>query len=183
MSEFNSPHCLIAVPQLDDPNFHRSVVVLLEQGDGGALGVIVNRDTNLLLTDLCKDHAIDYAGDPHKCVRRGGPVQPEQGIVIYGAEHQDPEGRPISPALHVSASTGTLTRLCGLTGGVRFHCLSGYSGWAPGQLEREIDEGSWIVIPVDVRLILDVSPEQMWERALRDAGIDPGAVVPGTGQA
>ena len=174
MSEIDSPHCLIAVPQLDDPNFHRSVVVLLEQGDGGALGVIVNRETNLLLTELCKDHAIDYAGDPHKRVRRGGPVQPEQGIVIYGVEHQDPEGRPVSPALHVSASTGTLTRLCGLTGGGRFHCLSGYSGWAPGQLEREINEGSWIVIPVDARLILDVSPEKMWEQDPPGRGDRPG---------
>ncbi len=173
-----APSLLIAVPQLLDPNFRQTVVLLLQADEDGALGVVLNRETQLKLGDLCRDHKIRYAGDPEKRVRYGGPVQPEHGLVLYGAEHADPEGQPVVDGLHVSASTGTLGRLCRLRGG-RFHCFSGYAGWAPGQLEREIQEGSWIVAPLDVRLVLDHPPETMWERVLRDNGLDPAAIVPG----
>jgi putative transcriptional regulator len=181
MGDAIAPGFLIAVPQLQDPNFKQSVVLLLQQSDEGALGVVVNRETSLLLKDLCRDHEIDYAGDPAKRVRLGGPVQPEQGLVVLGGEHQDPEARPVADDLLVSASTGTLSRLCNLSQG-RFHCYSGYAGWAPGQLEREIAEGSWIVTPVDAKLILDLRPEEMWVEALKANGIDPAAIVPGSPQ-
>ena len=173
-----APGFLIAVPQLQDPNFHRSVVLLLEQGDEGALGVVINAESPLLLRDLCEDHSIDYAGAPDKRVRTGGPVQPEQGLVLYGDEHQDPEGRAVIEGLHVSASRATLERLCNLTKG-RFHCFSGYAGWGPGQLEREIGEGSWIISPADPGLIFDRTAEDIWTGSLRAIGIDPAAIVPG----
>ena len=169
---------MIAVPEMLDPNFTRTVVLILQQGKEGALGVILNRETSLRLRDLCSDHDIEYAGDPGKCVRQGGPVQPEQGLVLYGTEHVDPDGKPVNERLQVSASTTTLGRLCNLESG-RFHCFSGYAGWAPGQLEREINEGSWIVTPVDADLVLDLPPDEMWEKALRDNGLDPEAIVPG----
>jgi len=178
MNDVIAPGFLIAVPQLLDPNFRQSVVLLLQQGSEGALGLVVNRETSLLLKDLCLDHSISYVGDPEKRVRIGGPVQPEQGLVIYGAEHVDPEGRPVIDGLHVSASTGTLSRLCNLSKG-RFHCFSGYAGWAPGQLVKEIGEGSWILTPVDAALILDHAPGGIWAKALKDNGIDPTAIVPG----
>ena len=177
-----APGLLIAVPQLLDPNFRQSVVLLLQQDNDGALGVVVNRETELLLRDLCSDHEIPYAGDPEKKVRIGGPVQPEQGLVIYGAEHDDPEGRRVVEGLHVSASTGTLGRLCSRPTG-RFQCYSGYAGWAAGQLEREIAEGAWITAPANPRLILDHPPDEIWARALRDNGIDPAAIVPGGSEA
>ncbi len=141
-----APTLLIAVPQLLDPNFRRSVVLLLQQSDEGALGVVVNHETPLLLRDLCRDQSIDYSGDPKKHVRRGGPVQPENGLVLFGPEHvdpADPEDRQVLNGLHVSASRETLHRLCKLPRG-RFHCYAGYAGWAPEQLEQEIGAGSWI---------------------------------------
>jgi putative transcriptional regulator len=178
MSEDLAPGFLIAVPQLLDPNFHKSVVLLLQQSEEGALGVVINHESPLLLSDLCDDHSIGYSGDPEKHVRKGGPVQPEQGLVLYGEEHADPEGRAVLQGLHVSASRATLERLCNLNRG-RFHCYSGYAGWGPGQLEREIGEGSWIVSPVDPVIVLDRSPDDVWVDALRAMGIDPAAIVPG----
>lgn len=165
MSEL-APGFLIAVPQLQDPNFRLSVVLLFEQSEEGALGVVVNQDSPLLLKDLCEDHEIPYSGDPQKKVRTGGPVQPEQGLVIYGTEHQDPEGRSLFDGLNVSASKGTLGRLCNLQTG-RFHCYSGYAGWGPGQLEREIGEGSWIIAPVDPEVVLDSPPRRCGATASR----------------
>ena len=173
-----APVFVIAVPEMQDPNFVKTVVLILQQGAEGALGVVLNRETTLRLRELCHDHDIEYAGPSEKRVRLGGPVQPEQGLVVYSAEHSDPDGRPVGDRLRVSASTGTLSRLCNLQGG-RFHCFSGYAGWAPGQLEREINEGSWIVTPVDASLVLDHPPDRMWEQALRDNGLDPAAIVPG----
>jgi putative transcriptional regulator len=173
-----APGFLIAVPQLQDPNFRQSVVLLLRQDDEGALGIVVNRETSLLLQDLCRDHEITYVGSPDKHVRLGGPVQPEQGFVLFGPEHGDPEGCEIQTGLHFSTSTGTLTRLCALSSG-RFQCYSGYAGWGPGQLEREITEGAWIVAPSDPALVLDRDPTEMWRGALVTQGIDPAAIVPG----
>ena len=173
-----APAFLIAVPQLLDPNFRQSVVLLLQQGEEGALGLVINRESGLRLEELCRDHEIPYGGDPDKRVRVGGPVQPEQGLVLYGGETEDPEGRHVTEGLLVSASTGTLTRLCRVRDG-RFHCYAGYAGWGPGQLEREIAEGSWIVTAPDPALVLDHPVEDVWAKALADNGIDPAALVPG----
>ena len=182
MTDAIAPGFLVAVPSLTDPNFDHTVVLLLEQGSSGALGIVVNRESPLSLEELCHDHKIPYSGDPEKMVRHGGPVQPEQGLVVYSEEHSDPEGRPVVQGLHVSASTGTLTRLCNLARG-RFQCFSGYAGWAPGQLEQEITQGSWILIPLDARLVLDSPPEQMWNKVLTNHGLDPAAIVPGDHEA
>jgi putative transcriptional regulator len=178
MDDGLAPGFLVAVPHLRDPNFHHSVVLLFEQNQEGALGVIINHESPLLLMELCKDHDLPYMGDPKKRVRTGGPVQPEQGLVLYGDEHDDPEGRPVFNGLNVSASRGTLGRLCNLPQG-RFECFSGYAGWGPGQLEKEIGEGSWIIAPVDSKLVLDLPPEEVWSGCLKQMGIDPAALVPG----
>ena len=182
MSEALAPGLIVAVPQLSDPNFRHSVVLLLQATSDGALGLVVNRESPLLLRDLCRDHDIPHLGNPEKRIRHGGPVHPDQGLVIYGSEHADPEGRSVVDGLHVSASTGTLTRLCSLTDG-RFHCFAGYAGWGPGQLEQEIQEGSWILRPVDSSLVLDLPPAKIWDRSLRDFGLDPTAIVPGGSEA
>ena len=173
-----APGFLIAVPQLTDPNFKQSVVLLLQQSDDGALGLVINRESPIYLRDLCKDHEINYAGDPAKRVRVGGPVQPEQGLVLYSGDLDDPEGREVLDGLQVSASTRTLQNLC-QGSGIRFHCFSGYAGWAPGQLEQEINEGSWILAPVDPGLVLDTPPDNLWLASLSAIGIDPALIVPG----
>jgi putative transcriptional regulator len=173
-----APGFLIAVPQLTDPNFKQSVVLLLQQSDDGALGLVINRESPIFLRDLCKDHEISYAGDPAKRVRVGGPVQPEQGLVLYDGDLDDPEGRAVLDGLQVSASTKTLQHLCEDTK-IRFHCFSGYAGWAPGQLEQEINDGSWIVAPVDPSLVLDTPPDALWLASLAAIGIDPALIVPG----
>jgi putative transcriptional regulator len=178
MAESIAPAFLIAVPHLLDPNFRQSVILLLQQDDDGAFGLVVNREAPMLLRELCRDHRIDYSGDPGKRVRLGGPVQPEQGFVLYGAEHDQLDGREVAEGVLVSASTDALSRLCADPGG-RFQCYSGYAGWGPGQLEREIKEGSWIIGPAVPHLVLDPPGDGLWERCLGDLGIDPNLLVPG----
>ena len=88
MNDALAPGFLIAVPQMQDPNFKQSVVFLLERSEEGALGVVVNRESSMLLADLCSDHQIPYSGEQTKLVRRGGPVEPQQGIVVYGEDNK-----------------------------------------------------------------------------------------------
>jgi putative transcriptional regulator len=176
-----APGFLIAFPHLLDPNFRQSVVLLLQQDENGAMGVVVNRQSTLLLGALCRDHEISYAGESDKRVRTGGPVRPEHGLVLFGEEHQDPEGQPVLEDLFVSASRETLSRLCSLPTG-RFQCFSGHAGWGPGQLEREIGEGTWVVGSADTEMVLDAPLETIWSRALLAQGIDPAALVPGGGE-
>jgi putative transcriptional regulator len=180
MSELLAPGFLIALPHLRDDNFRQSVVLLLRQDDEGAMGVVINQDSPLLLKDLCRDHSLPYSGEDDKRVRRGGPVQPEQGLVLYGPEHDDPEGEQVLDGLSVSASRGTLARLCSVQRG-RFQCYSGYAGWGPGQLEREIGEGTWLVAAADPILVLDTGPEEVWRSSLHAIGIDPASLVSGGG--
>lgn len=182
MSDELAPGFLIAFPQLLDENFRQSVVLLLRQDEEGAMGVVINRESPMLLGELCLDHSIPYAGDAEKHVRNGGPVQPEQGLVLYGTEHEDPEGQPVLEGLHVSASRETLARLCSLGQG-RFHCFSGYAGWGPGQLEHEISAGAWLVADVDPIVVLDRRPGEIWNHVLHSLGIDPAALVPGSSEA
>jgi len=175
-----APGFLVALPHLQDPNFRQSVVLLLRHGEDGAMGVIVNRESPLRLKELCADHAIPYSGDGDKRVRSGGPVEPEHGLVLFGPEHHDPDGEPVVEGLQVSASRETLARLCNLEAG-RFHCYSGYAGWGPGQLERELTEGSWLVSPALPRLVLETRPAEVWSGSLEAMGIDPAALVSGGG--
>jgi putative transcriptional regulator len=144
------------------------------------MGVVINQESPLLLRELCRDHEIPYVGAGNKRVRKGGPCQPEHGLVLYGPEHDDPEGRTVVNGLHISASRATLARLCKLEQG-RFHCYSGYAGWGPGQLEREIRQGAWLIGPADPQLVLEARPDDMWLGALRAMGLDPAALVPGSG--
>lgn len=178
ISDDLAPGLLIAVPQLQDPNFQHAVVLMLENNENGSIGVVLNRESPLFLKDLCADHAIKYGGEPGKLVRTGGPVQPEQGLMLYGEEHAAADGHEVVPGLHVSASRETLGRLCGLSEG-RFHCYSGYAGWGPLQVENEIRMGSWIAAPIDPALVLDIPPKDVWRRGLALLGIDPANVVPG----
>jgi len=152
--------------------------LLLQQGEEGAMGVVVNRISPLLVSDLCRDHELEYAGKEEKRVRAGGPVSPEHGLVLYGAEHEGLDGQQVVGDLHVSASKESLAALCSLRSG-RFHCFSGHAGWGPGQLEREIGEGTWVVSPASPKTVLDTPPEEVWNEALRTLGIDPTAMVPG----
>ena len=98
------------------------------------------------------------------------------------ARIEDPDGEPVIDGLQVSASRTTLKRLCAEHRG-RFHCFSGYAGWGAGQLEHEIGKGTWLVCSADVKAVLDVDPDQMWNHCLRHLGIDPVALVGGGGQA
>lgn len=171
---------LIAVPQLLDPNFKRSVVLILHHDKEGAFGLVVNDPLNISLPDFANSQQIPcHRGCILQSVYCGGPVEPYRGWIL----HEDPElieKQEVGGDLYVSGSNESL-KIC-LEGGKQpFRFLLGYAGWGPTQLEKELEEGSWIVSPVDTKYIFLKNPQDIWDAMLHDLGIDPASLVQGHG--
>jgi putative transcriptional regulator len=181
---------LCAVPQLIDPNFHRAVVLLLDHGADGALGLVLNNLMPTRMSDVAQSLSLEWAGDPDATVRLGGPVEPVRGWFLHDQPDWDPEADSLADGLLLTTSLESVTRADNLRfgdDGSRFVFLLGYAGWSGGQLEFEIAGGSWVVVPivddgedevgVDVDFLFDCEPERMWAAALNAIGVDPQRLV------
>jgi putative transcriptional regulator len=173
-------HLLIAMPTLADPNFWRSVVLLgVHSREEGAFGLVVNRGLDITLQDVLRELSEEPDDGDFPDVLGGGPVEPNHGFVLFEREgiELDDAAITIDGKVAVSGSTETLSDLVHGRAPGRFYLLLGYAGWAPGQLEREIEENSWLVAPLSHPLLFDVPLEQRWDAALRSIGVEPGALV------
>jgi putative transcriptional regulator len=176
-----APSLLLSMPQLLDPNFVRTVVLLCRHTEEGAFGIVVNRPavaTGRMVID--GDPPVSFEGEMR--VWMGGPVDPARSWVLVGTSPgsdgiQDSEpGLSIADGLHLSASPDLLRRLFEPNPPSRARLVVGYSGWSAGQLEAELEESSWLLSDVDPALIFDTEPEEMWEAAIRRLGADPNAL-------
>lgn len=171
---------LIAMPNLADPNFWQSVVLLGVHSDSeGAFGLIVNRPLGINLNDVLRELGQEPVDHDLPEVLAGGPVQQSQGFVLFqrGPLQPSDDDIEISDSLAVSGNTETLARLSLDQEQSRYFLLLGYSGWFPGQLEREIEENSWVVAPLDSTILFDVPAHERWAAALKSIGIEPGTLV------
>lgn len=174
-----APGLLIAVPQLDDPNFHRSVVLLVEHNESGAMGIVFNRPSDIALREIGKEHGMEvHEGAGNAYV--GGPVQRERGFLVHRrAEVAD--SVQLQDDVFLSVSTDALrTLLAGDPGAYRL-CL-GYAGWGPGQLESEMVAGGWLNSAISSKRIFDTPVEKIWDAVIRDLGIDPAFLMQGGGK-
>ncbi|MBN1773732.1 MAG: YqgE/AlgH family protein [Deltaproteobacteria bacterium] len=175
-----APSLLISVPQMRDPNFDHTVVLVLEHDEHGSFGLVVNRETRHTLGEFCRSQEIDYRGVRDAKVLYGGPVGPTQGFVLYGQPHElvgETAGREIvERELWFGADLALLEQLAGQRD-TPYRLLVGYAGWAPGQLDAELAAGAWLARPVDPALLFRTPPEEVWPRALGDLGIAPGTIV------
>ena len=149
---------LVATDKLRDPRFDRTVVYLVQHGAAGALGVVVNRP----IGDAPRAAILEQLGRPGAGVsgtlrvHYGGPVERNQGSVLHTGDS----------GMVFTTSPRVLEAIALGQGPARFMFLLGYAGWAPGQLEAEIDGGAWITVPGDVDLILDDDAATKWDRAM-----------------
>ncbi len=181
MSEFSTaPGILIAVPQLEDPNFHRSVVVMVEHNRDGALGLVLNHALPHDCAVVTSNFGLSWPGPADAKLGKGGPVEPQSLWMLHGDGWCFDETMRVSDGVAVSRSREALTRMCeGEEAQLRL--LVGYAGWGPGQLESEISVGSWITGPVTPELVFRWPPDEVWSRALWALGIDPAHLVEGAG--
>jgi putative transcriptional regulator len=171
---------LIAVPQLVDPNFKRSVVLILHHDSEGAFGLVINDPTSLSLPEFAESQHLHCHRDLfHGSVFCGGPVEPFRGWILHRDEAVE-EKQEISSGIFVSGSNEALKHILG-QGKQPFRFLLGYAGWAPQQLEKEMEEGSWITAPVESKYVFFENPEDTWDAMLHDLGVDPAMLAMGHG--
>lgn len=161
---------LLATPPLEDPNFDRTVVFVLEHHDEGAIGVVINRPSEENL-DEPLDRWIDLQTAPSS-VFNGGPVEVNALIALAETSHPlDAGSEHLSPIVGSIASadlTADPALVAADVSGVRI--FRGYAGWGPGQLESEIEAGAWLVLDSEVGDVFSTAPDELWRTVLRRQG-------------
>lgn len=160
---------LVATPVLEHPTFRRTVILMLDHTEEGALGVVVNRPSEVPLEAVLPQWR-EYASDPGR-LYTGGPVSPESALCLaqVPGDSREPEGvRRIIGGLALVDLDSTPDDLKGLVSGLRV--FAGYAGWTGDQLEGEIGEGSWFVVDAEAGDAFTADPEQLWPQVLRRQG-------------
>lgn len=176
---------LISMPHMADPYFSKAVVYVCEHNKEGAMGMIINKQFQA--PDLKELFEKLYIGDDtiHSLVNDiffGGPVLLERGIVLHDATYNSEGTINISENISMTSQQHVLKELqC--RPDILFKLMLGHSGWSQGQLEREIENGDWLMQNTTQDFIFNVNPEQMWQQAIGSLGMDLGPSLGISGQA
>ncbi len=167
MSDSLRGHLLIASPGLMDPNFHRTVVLLVEHDGEGAFGLVINRPSRRTVAEIWKTIYGESCERP-QIVSSGGPVaSPLMALLI---NHNEELGRPVVPGLSFTADEDDIRRLVEQEL-VEYRLFVGYAGWGSGQLEGEIEEGSWLTLPAAPEHVTG-DLEELWRETMKEIGRD-----------
>ena len=151
---------LVASPLLSDPNFHQAVLLIIEHGRGGTVGLILNRPTNMLLSEALPDFTV-LKRTNHRLFT-GGPVEQTQLVLLFRLTQLLPNTRQIVAGVYVGTPRVLERIMTQPKTSETFRAFAGFSGWAPGQLEHEMLEGAWGVLPSDTFNIFDKDPAMLW---------------------
>ncbi len=167
-------HFLIAMPALSDSFFHHAVVYICEHDTQGAMGLIVNKPTQVMLPELLSHLDIENTTSTITKipVLFGGPVQKGQGMVIHNSPEEWKTTLALSDSLFLTTSIDILEKIGSENGPEKSLITLGYSGWDAGQLEQEIAENHWLTVPADERLIFDTPADKLWQEAAKLLGVD-----------
>jgi len=175
MTEPFRPTLLLSMPQLQDPNFAKTVVLLCDFVPDGAFGLVLNRPTPSSATSMVRlEPPVERGNNLPLCT--GGPVEPDRGWILTADEPDDVEYRMIVPGVYLSTSPILLRRVLETQPPPRARVLAGYAGWGPGQLDEELSHSAWLMCDVAIDLVFDIDPSVMWETAIRRLGADPSAL-------
>jgi putative transcriptional regulator len=165
---------LVASRDLVDPNFIETVVLLVDFNEKGAMGIVINRDTDIPLSEILPD--MEALRGRTETVFRGGPVATDGLMllvrspdVLEGAEH-------VFGDVYVTASRELLESLAA-ENGQRYRAYAGYAGWGPGQLLLEIEAGSWHIVSAQAATVFDPSPAQVWKQLIRGLSLQFARVL------
>ena len=175
-----APSLIVSVPQMQDPNFVRSVILLVESNDDGAFGLVLNRVSPITVSDICQER--NLACDRDDYLRIGGPVDQERAWILHGGGVRSEHSIEVIDGLWLAATWEALEGLADTD--EIFRVFLGYAGWGPQQLEREVTEGTWLIGSLDTEMMLALIHEEgdeMWRKAIRSMGLEPGHIGPGGG--
>ncbi len=188
---FLNNHFLVAMPGTADTRFSRSVIYICAHSEEGAMGFIINHRQSLVFPDLLvqiglvgKEDAILLPDTTRDfLVRDGGPVDRGRGFVLHSNDYKVSSTLPISDDISLTATVDILRAISGGQGPRRALMTLGYSGWAPGQLEREIGDNGWLTCEATKSVLYDEDINRTYERALAMIGVDPSRLITEAGHA
>jgi len=162
------------MPALSGSFFHRAVVYICEHDTQGAIGLIVNKPTHVMLPELLNHLEISNAATPLRAmpVFFGGPVQKGQGMVIHNSQQQWKTTIALSESLFLTTSTDILEKMGSPDGPEKSLVTLGYSGWEAGQIEQEIVNNSWLTVSAEESILFDIPADKRWHEAAKLLGID-----------
>jgi len=164
---------LIAMPNMADPRFTRSVIFLCAHNADGAMGLVVNkRLESLSFGELLSQLEIQAAADvPEQRVHFGGPVESGRGFVLHSDDYAQDGTLKIGSGIALTATTDILRAMARGSGPRHALMALGYAGWGPGQLESEIHDNAWLHTSADAAIVFDYDLGAKWERAMAKLGI------------
>ncbi len=180
-----SNHFLIAMPSMLDPTFGGTVVYLCEHNEYGALGMVINKPTDITISDLFSrlDLKPEIAPFIEKPVMFGGPVQDDRGFVLHSPLGTFSSMLKVTDEIAFTTSRDVLEAVASGKGPQRLLISIGYSGWGAGQLEHEISRNGWLTVAADPVVIFDLPINERYIAAIKLLGIDPSMLSAGVGHA
>ena len=167
-------HLLVALPSLTDPTFARTVSLICQHDENGAMGVLVNQPSEYTLGEVLAQMEI-ATGDgvlQARPVLNGGPVHPERGFVIHDDARAWESSLQVGEGVYLTTSRDILEAMARGEGPRNVLVTLGCAGWTEGQLEGEIADNSWLTVPADAELLFATPLEQRWQGAAARIGVD-----------
>ena len=167
-------HLLVALPSLTDPTFARSVALICQHDEAGAMGVLVNQPSEDTLGEVLAQMEIstDDVALRDRLVLNGGPVHPERGFVIHDDPREWDACLAVGEGLFLTTSRDILEAMARGEGPRNALVTLGCAGWSSGQLENELAENSWLAVPADAELLFSTPLDERWQGAAARIGVD-----------
>ena len=178
-------HFLIAMPSMLDPMFGGAVVYVCEHNAEGALGIVINKPTDINIDDFFNRLDLKFDTEPTALqpVLFGGPVQNDRGFVLHAASGDYSSTLEVTATVSFTTSLDVLEAVAAGTGPERLLISIGYSGWSAGQLEYEVAQNCWLTVAADLGVIFDTPVEQRYDKALMLLGLESWMISPVAGHA
>lgn len=180
---------LLAMPNMGDPRFHRAVILVCAHDENGAMGLVINHIMpGIDLRHLLEQLNITPEGQgapkvPDMPVMSGGPVENGRGFILHTKDFHQQDTVDISDDLSVTGTVDALRAVAEGEGPQKMIFALGYAGWTPGQLDKEMQENSWLVANPDHELVFQIKPDHKWSTAIEKMGIDPAMLSTVSGNA
>lgn len=178
-------HLLIAMPSLQDDNFHQTVSLICEHNDDGVMGITLNRPSQYLMAELFTELNLHTRDHPHTMLYEGGPLQPESGFIL----HRNTDGKRwentvnVTDEIYLTTSKDIIESIAANEGPSDYHISLGYAGWSAEQLTQEMIENSWLTTPASADHIFNTQPEDIWLKSAQWLGINMLQLTPNSGHA
>jgi putative transcriptional regulator len=182
---FFTGHLLVAMPQMEDPRFERSVIYLCAHNAEGAMGLVVNRLFEAItFPDLLEQLNIETGPKTEQIrVHFGGPVESGRGFVLHSDDYVRDGTLKVRSGFALTATVDILKAIAVGEGPKRSLLALGYSGWGPGQLESEIAANGWLVVPADPTIVFEHDLDDKWQQALAATGVSVASLSGFAGRA